>query len=361
MARGWSKQRSATSLPDSGRLCNLYPAMSKLLVNLLVAIVSVLCVWLAVEILLRSGVLPSHEFRSTAVREIPRTRPDMPNFRSRSYNLTRPAEGFRILAVGDSFTWGHGVLPEDAWPDRLQMRLDHLAGHGRFEVINWSRAGWNTVMEYRSLREILPRLAVDLVVLAFVLNDPEPTDPAEIERLRDRLAPPEHPGVWRWLIDRSRLAALVETRLENTRLRRELTRYYHELYEVGGWKQCKAALRRLDKLVEAEGVPLVLVIFPIFDHQLDESYPYAELHRLITDTAERLDIRYLDLLSAYRQIDGRRLAVEPFSDAHPNELAQRLAAEAILHYLRRQGLVPLRSRPSSSPVALPQAEDAADS
>lgn len=48
----------------------------------------------------------------------------------------------------------------------------------------------------------------------------------------------------------------------------------------------------------------------------------------------------LDLLEAYRGVDVYRLALVPYTDAHPNELAHRIAADFILDYLARARFVP---------------------
>ena len=86
---------------------------------------------------------------------------------------------------------------------------------------------------------------------------------------------------------------------------------------------------------------MLLVIFPIFDSPLDHRYPYVEIHRTVGGSAAaELGIPVLDLLTAFTGMDTRRLAVEPFADAHPNELAHRLAAEAILETLIERGMLP---------------------
>jgi YD repeat-containing protein len=85
----------------------------------------------------------------------------------------------------------------------------------------------------------------------------------------------------------------------------------------------------------------LLVVFPIFDSQLDWRYKYDDLHELVGQTAAELGIESLDLLAAaFRGLDGRRLALVPFTDGHPSEIAHRLAAQAILHHLTEAGVLP---------------------
>ena len=56
--------------------------------------------------------------------------------------------------------------------------------------------------------------------------------------------------------------------------------------------------------------------------------------------AAALGIPVFDLFEVYRDIEGRRLPVTPFTNPHPNELAHRLAADAILDELVGAELLP---------------------
>ena len=202
-----------------------------------------------------------------------------------------------------------------------------------------ARGGTRSSRE-RSLRENFDKLDPNLLIIGFVLNDAEPSGVAEVEALRHDLSrrDPRRGGM-KFLFDRSRLFALIWNRIENTRQRRALTTYYLELYEGDDWRHCQGALRRMRNLARDRDVPMLLVILPIFDSPLDDRYPYQDLHRLVTKTAERLKIPVLDLWPTFRDLETRRLAVAPFTDAHPNELANRIITDAIVRYLRRKDLV----------------------
>ena len=76
-------------------------------------------------------------------------------------------------------------------------------------------------------------------------------------------------------------------------------------------------------------MPLLAVVFPVFDSSLDARYPYREHHRRLAALLARLDIPAIDLLDDFSGMDAARLAVEPHLDPHPNEIAHRIAARAI--------------------------------
>jgi hypothetical protein len=152
------------------------------------------------------------------------------------------------------------------------------------------------------------------------------------------------PGSSVWLYSHSILYRTVWERLENTRQRRAFTAVFFQHYTGKNWERCREGLALFQQYAESVGIPFVLVVFPVFDSQIDESYPYHELHETVATVAGELGIRTFDLRETYRGVDARRLAVTPFTDPHPNELANRLAADAIVEYLEEADLVPIEHR-----------------
>ena len=63
------------------------------------------------------------------------------------------------------------------------------------------------------------------------------------------------------------------------------------------------------------------------DAPFDDEYPYRAQHEQILATLDELGIPGVDLRPLYDGVETRRLAVTPFTDAHPNELAHRIAAD----------------------------------
>ncbi len=318
----------------------------------------------ALELALRSGWFEARAHRSTAIVDRATNNPREPNFRLEGPEPEAKSDQFRVVVVGDSFAWGDGVYAEDAFPFRLERRLQQLSRGTRFEVVNFSRPGWGTVQESKSLERWIDRLQPDLLLLAFVLNDPEPL--RRDQRL-ELLAPAERrapeAGLSSWLLERSKLYGLVWNRLENRRQHRALSDYYRSLFSGEHWEACLQALRRIGRMSRERGVPLVVVVFPVFDGPMDEDYAYADEHLRIRTEAEALGLPVLDLLESYRGIEGRRLAVTPSTDPHPNELAHRVAADGILEYLVRRDLVPpvryklFRQQLRATPRQEPDAED----
>lgn len=99
-----------------------------------------------------------------------------------------PKRGFRVLAVGNSCTFGVGVGDDETWPARLEAIL---RGQGEdAEVINAGVPGYTSFQGLRYLDERGLALAPDLVIACFGFNDSDAWGPAgdrEIAgKLRDR-------------------------------------------------------------------------------------------------------------------------------------------------------------------------------
>lgn len=94
-------------------------------------------------------------------------------FRDREFPAEKPAGTYRIVAIGDSFTFGIGVKAEDTFPKVLERMLDsESAVNGcKVEVLNFGVPGYNTAQEVRLFSRKALNFFPDMVLLSFVLND----------------------------------------------------------------------------------------------------------------------------------------------------------------------------------------------
>lgn len=316
--------------------------MTRIIARLIVGVLVLMASFAVAELGLRMVPLEKTTYRDTAIDRSRRVRWPKVDFRNRSYQSEKAPGVFRIMVLGDSYTWGSGLHPEDAYPDRLEHRLGDLVSDIEFEVVNWSRPGWNTDREWQSIRKPLSFWSPDLLILGFVFNDAELENLTREQWARIRAQVPDS-GLGGWLYGHSRAVSGLYDVFENRRVRERLVDYHHGLFEdPEGWQKCLQALANLRDRAAGLEIPFLVVVFPIFNSQLDENYRYHELHRLMRQTTAEMGIESLDLRRAYRRIDPNRLAVTPFTDPHPSEFAQRIAADAIMNELLRREWIPAK-------------------
>jgi len=87
----------------------------------------------------------------------------------RSPRPARPKRGFRVLALGDSCTFGVGVGGDETWPARLELLLREDGSDA--EVINAGVPGYTAFQGKRFLETRGIALQPDLVLAAFGFND----------------------------------------------------------------------------------------------------------------------------------------------------------------------------------------------
>lgn len=86
----------------------------------------------------------------------------------RDVESNRPQSGrTRILVMGDSYTFGHGVEGKESFPKRLESLLNEGNPGRVVEVLNGGVPGYSTVQEVRLLRRLLPKIQPDIVIIAF--------------------------------------------------------------------------------------------------------------------------------------------------------------------------------------------------
>lgn len=252
---------------------------------------------------------------------------------------SRP-EALRVLALGDSFTNGVGVFTEDTWPARLQIYLDHiLQSETPTQVVNCGRADHFSVdvaLRFQDYKEVH---RPDVVVYAFVLNDVPPPQLDAVEEPADISFQFENSPAYLNRMDRD---PLMGPWTRNSAIARFFAeRYITRRIAIATEQMYQAAFtdrNRLNLLTALDAVEsmqtdcrihdrrYLVAIFPMF-YNLDD-YPLKSAHILLTRELEERGIEVLDLLSVYEGLRDEDLQVHP-TDFHPNEHAQRMAAEAI--------------------------------
>jgi len=301
-------------------------------VNLLIAFVALFFLALILEIVFRlpqivqktggnqpefkkwQDYVSSHEFNSLG-------------FRDREHSLDKPKGTYRILVLGDSIVYGQMVDYDKIFSVVLEQRLSQL-GRLPVEVISMGHMGWNTAEQLQAFAEKGVKFDPDLVIVGFVLNDPQIKD----NPVGDELQDPERPilpflTVDKWLNQKSKLYSFVRFRynrfLEKAGRKGDYTVWQRNLYQpdARNFKAFTAALAQIKELAMKQGSPVLLVSLNFYPNWEKES-------ALVFQTAQGLGIPVLDPLPLFANFTLPELQVSP-SDGHPNAKAHAIFAQAI--------------------------------
>jgi len=247
--------------------------------------------------------------------------------------IPKPAGVRRILSLGDSFAWGASVEYDDTYAQRIERTL---ARRGEpWQVVQLALPGMATVDQASQLLDEGFNYGPEVVLLGFVLNDSEDQNAAEKRRAQDWVEEKKQRRARNGFLNHSALYRLVSGRLRATSETRRRVEAYRSQFrdDYPGWIACRQALRTMGAACRERGVPFVVVIFPLFGNALDDSYPFAEIHQMVSAAATGAGARVVDLLPVYRGLRWDILVVDGADDEHPNEVAHRIAANAILPVL----------------------------
>jgi len=193
------------------------------------------------------------------------------------------------------------------------------------------------------MRRVL-REGADLILLQVTLNDPQlkpyvPTGITGNNEFGELTFSGESGKVttyWKSL-------GFALQRLHNNSTHRRYKNYYFSLFQSPRtWDSFELALRKISRAGKRRGVPVGVVLFPLFGLPMDTSYPFLPLHEKIAAVLDDLDVPMLDLFSIYKGLPLERLQLIPGKDFHPNEIGHRMAAEQIYKWLVSSSLLPSR-------------------
>ncbi len=266
-------------------------------------------------------------------------------WRGKDFSPTKPAGTFRILGVGDSFTFGKAVDDDDVFLSQLERMLNNGGDH-RFETLNAGHEGINTATELQYFKECeMTKLAPDAVVLGFtVSNDAELTPNRRVYRKRKRNASLSlriTESAWfRTLSEESRIAGCL-ARGANWASSKELSRLNSEVilsnyqYWSESWECCRNALMGFYEVCNQHKIPLILVLFPDCSSDLNEAfrdYPeafkgvHAKLKGVFSGKSGAIVVDILDDLAA-TALTARQTMVPV--DGHPNATWHELVARRL--------------------------------
>ncbi|MEE8574913.1 MAG: SGNH/GDSL hydrolase family protein [Thermodesulfobacteriota bacterium] len=242
------------------------------------------------------------------------------------YRLRRTPGKRRILFIGDSFTAGHGVPNvEDRFANIIRKKYPEAETH------IFAKNGMNTDSGLRMINDLTKQgYEFDEVILVYCLNDSQYLVPGYKQMMRKIFAPPS-PA---FLFENSFMLDTLYFRLiiAGNPTISDYHSFVIDTYAGKRWNEHKKRLKEFSDVIKrSKDGGLTVVTFP-FLHSLGENYKFRDAHDSLDQFWRSLGVPHLDLLPVFEARRDTRLVVNPH-DAHPNEAAHKIAAEAIGSFL----------------------------
>lgn len=264
---------------------------------------------------------------------------DSLGFRDVERPLVKPPGTFRILALGDSITYGTGLPLERTYPKLLEQMLD--SPKARVEVWNGGVSGYNARQEALWLERHGLAIAPDLVLVEACANDlgPRQVETRSTGGLEIReYAPPLVPlalGSGPVARATARASALVRVADRVAAVARSADAP-PPLLDLQAEKNA-AAYRSIRDDATAAGAKVAILVFPMLG---PADAGLEAVRRRIGEIAHELRIPALDLADAFRALPAAELRVVPDDPWHPNATGDAIAAQAAAGFLHDAGLLP---------------------
>ena len=331
------------------------PALQRLLANLLLLAGSLAASVLVGEAALRARLGPPIHWRfpQESYRADPETAyglvpgqashtHDQPVFVSslglRAGEISRaaPPGTERILAIGDSQTFGVGLPLADTWPAQLERELGQRDGAQRWQVLNAGLPASDTCQQVAILQRLLRELEFDAALLGFYLNDVAclaRKPPFPVDSTND----PKHRLLY--ALKRSAVfAALWQARVPLAHWLRPDPGIAFEQHVLdgspdpqvdAGWDRVTGFLSEMKASLDARGVRFAILVIPRRD-QVQNASAGTAYNQRIAAIGEQLGIATIDALPALRdayRTDGDALFIA--WDGHNSRLANQVIAELL--------------------------------
>lgn len=277
------------------------------------------------------------------------TRHSSLGIRDVEHSAKKPPGTFRILGLGDSFTYGTGAAFEDTYLARLERRLNQRPGpHPGIEIVKAGIPRYFPEPERSFLEHYGLALEPDLVIVTFVPNDVIDTfmgldavKPSGSGFLMSREAS-ELGTAGEWLFVHSHVARIVLGRWVTHRIWMKHPIFWDDVYVANGrheeaWRKVEEEYRRMVDLAASRGTRLVIV-------QIPENRPWDRPE--ITYPAKRLSAWaaangafFIDTMPALAAA-SRSEKLYWDKDQHCNAAGYRVVADAVDRGLAEHGLVP---------------------
>jgi len=265
-------------------------------------------------------------------------------FREKDFEVPKPEGVFRIMVLGDSFTFGQGLAAVERYSHKLETLLRQGHPQRHTEVINFGVKGAPTTEERDILQEHVDAVDPDLVVVGFCLNDPQPNsqgysvEKEKLEFLLKMTLWPRRVGFPRTAV---LLNASFDRLLENTGLVPPWQVALQRTYEpdTQQWQEFVTALRDIKSICDKRGLPPPIFITLAqgtsatrptdYGNPDEELKIYLKWYRQAENAAREAGMVAVNVVEEFaQQMADEPMGVNPL-DTHPSAKCNRIYARKL--------------------------------
>lgn len=274
-------------------------------------------------------------------------------WRGPEFEPTFGPEELRVVALGDSCTFGKGVNEDETWPRVLEQLLNEELDDGRHAIVanlgvnGYSSRDYEFVFNEQGA-EVLP----NIVVLGYNLND----FPNLIKRV-DRAVFQGQKSL------RAKIPWRLRENLGQYALYRWMRSTYYHMNRERDWSKLEQLAKevadhgpkfderfqpeaeRLQRIVDAAhevGAEVVIFLFPYESMVYLDSYSTLPVDR-VREISEQLDVTFVSLADTFREAARQTDPPKPLflrgDRYHPNPDGYRIVAENLLRVIRENHLL----------------------
>ncbi len=257
-------------------------------------------------------------------------------FRDKEYSYEKPEKVFRILVLGDSQTFGHGIKKlKDTWPKKLEALMNRGFENPRFQIISLSGEGWNADTHLYELYRNGFKYNPDMILLGFYQNDvPSPTfftcQNEDINFFTQSKS-------INWFRDNLEIYNFFEFRInrlmEKLNRKPKFTDCINKRFESRGWDMEEIYLDTILMSTQIRNIHFMMTTIPLM-YKLESDYPLKKVHLKIKKYCDKKGIECLDLYDkGFKGLKTDQLIVSK-ADRHLNENATEIVAQTLFNRLK---------------------------
>jgi len=246
-------------------------------------------------------------------------------FRDYEYSLEKPANTYRIIALGDSHTFGAGVNLTDSYPKILEQLLNERNDSRKYEVLNFGIPGANLVEKIELLKEKGVSFNPDLVILQW--NADDRVNRTEWEEFIDSY-------IERYLTEHNLSKEMLD-RFSYEEIRSEAEAAYIRMkfmndsaYRLRA--ELEEEFKELEEITQKRGIKVVILLF-----HTTLFLPSSNEKQILKDIADKYKWPVIDC-DKYARIEY----ILDKNDSHPNQLGHKLIALEVYKKLIESSIIP---------------------